>query len=436
MTAAGQKEAAVRNKAAQLISQNVLGTGTAEEQQAGVQLLEKTLMEDLMASGIPPEDIPAKASEMMAKVLVQNDVIDTRRASMMRAALSNPVGDDGVTTDAVEAMAFFLDLKHGGNAQPEYLTRMFRGNERTLEMLLTAESHMVGDADLDMALQRAWDQTQSPVTAARIAETTKQLDNGSIQTEVKQAILDNSGLTDTFWNNTMNLFNGNWGSERLDDEGRERIMQDAGIDLVIEEEVRSAIALMPNANATTISQVVSGQMADRGAIMGSSFVMAPKDSSMREVMGLNSIESTAPNEAMVRYVAEHGAELFGPAVWEDLSPGLYEYLDATGNFLTGDTVAEAARAAGVTRPEFVVEMIGENFVIRPASAKYAFDDDLIFDDYASLPEAAAAIVPAREIGSWYNTFQTKPTRLGRGLNSVVDLFRPDPNAQPYRPRGQ
>lgn len=434
---AGQEEAEVRARAAALVSRNILGTGTPDEQAAGLALLEETLMEGLSQSGLSPEEQQSKASEMMASVLVNNDVVDTRRAAMMRAAMQNPVGADGEpTAAAVEAMAFFLDLKHNANASPEYLTRMFSGNERTLEMLLTAEGHMVGDADIDMALNRAWDQINSPVTQARIAETTQALDTGALQEQVKEAIISQSGLADTFWNNTMNIFNSNWADEKLDAEGRDRIMRDAGLDLVIEEEVRSAVALMPNATPETIAQVVSGQMADRGTIMGSSFVMAPKDSNMRDVMGLNSTEQTAPNEAMIRYIEENGEEMFGPAVWDDLSPSIAGYFSAAGHFLTGDTIGEAARAGGVSRPEFVVELVGDNFVIRPASARYAFDDDALFDDYASLPEAAAAVIPAREIGRFYNEYQTRPSRAGAAVNSIVDYFRgPEEPEAPENPGG-
>ncbi len=427
---AGNKERETRERAAALISRNVLGTGSKEEQAAGVAILEETLMEDLAANGTPPQDIPAKASETMAKVLVQNDVIDTRRASMIRAAMINPVDGNGeATAEAVQAMAFYMDLKHTGNASPEYLARMFKGNERTLEVLMAAEAHLVGDANLDMSIARAWDERQKPVTQARVQETLRNIDQGTLQQTVKENIISNSGLNDTFWNNTMNLFNSNWANEKLDEEGRNRIMNDAGIDLVVEQEVRSAVSLYPHANEATIAGIVTGQMADRGAIIGSSFVMAPVNSDMRSVMGLNSTEPTAANEATVRYVMEHGEEMFGPAVWNNMKPGLGTYAAALA---VGGTLGEASRAAGFSnRPEFVVELIGENMVITPASSKYAFDG---IPDAASLPEATSFVVPAKEIGEFYNSYQTQPR--GGLTNSLVDLFRPDPDAPEYLPRGQ
>lgn len=425
--AAGQKVAATQARAAELIGRNILGTGSSDEQTAGIALLEKTLIEDLTAAGTRPEDLAGKASDMMAKVLVQNDVIDKKRASVVRAAFANPIGEDGKPTErSVEALAFYLDLKHGANASPEYLTRMFAGQEKTLEMLMTTEDHMIGDADMDTAIIRAYAQVTSPVTAARIADQQKRIDSGEMQEQVKQQIISDSGLVDTFWNNTMNIFNPNWASERIDTEARDRIMSDSGLDLIIEQEVRSATALMPNASSETISKIVSGQMSERGAIMGSSFVMAPTDKTMRDTMGLNSKEATAPNEAIIRYVMENGEAMFGPAVWEDLQPGIGSYYYAAGQYLTGSTLGDpsrAARAAGILRPEFVVELVGDNFVVRPTSAKYAFDDDIFFDDYASLPEAASAIIPAKEVGKFYNKYQTTPGIIGGVVNSAIDLFK-------------
>lgn len=423
-TKRGMEQAATRDRAASLLSRNILGTGTKEEREAGVALIEETLMEDLMGTGMDPEEMKSKASEMMATVLVNNDVVDTRRAAMMRAAMARPVGPNGEpTSEAVEAMAFYLDMKRTAGASPEYLNRMFKGNERTLEMLSTAEEHMVGDANIDFALTQAAEQINSPVTQARVTEQLRLIDNGAYRESVKNLILEQSGLTDTFWNNTMNFFNSNWANEKLDEEGRNRILRDTGMELVIEEETRSAAALYPNASPETVARIVAGQMADRGSIMGSSFVMAPANTSVRAVMGLNSTEQTAPNEAMVRYVEANGEELFGPAVWGDLTERwtALKVMDATGKFFTGSTIGEAARDAGLSRPEFTVELIGENFVIRPASAKYAYDDDLIFDDYDSLPEAAAAVIDAKTIGTWFNQYQ-----LGTlGSDNLLDTLRVD-----------
>lgn len=434
VTEAGIEERQVRDRAAALLSMNVLGTGTAEEQAAGIAQVEETILADLQAADVDPEEIPSRMSALMAQVLVTNDLVDPRRASVMRAAFQNPVGADGrATPRSVEALAYYLDLQDGAGAPPEYMARMFSGNERTLELMMTAAEHAVGDADLDTAIIQAYAQINNPVTAARIAQTQQRLDSGAIQTAVVENIITNSGLANTAWNNTMNFFNNNWSQERLDAEGQARIMDDSGLHLVIEQEVRSAVGLMPNASEETIVQVVSGQMAERGAVIGSSFVMAPRDTDVRTVMGLIDTAPAAPNEAMVRYVMENGEELFGPAVWADIAPNLMdraatgegmvsEALTAATSFLGGNTVGEARRDAGWGRPEFSVELVGDNFVIRPASERYTFDDDLIFDDYASLPEAAVAVIPATEVGSFYNSYQTRPTAVGAGVGMMIEFF--------------
>lgn len=424
-TKAGLKDAKTRQVAGNLVSRNILGTGTKAEQAAGILLVEEKLLADLQASDVPPEEMQSTASDLMAKVLVNNDVIDPNRSSAMRHAMLNPIGEDGnITQRAEDAMAFFMDLKLGAGATPEYLARMFAGNEKTLEMMLTAESHMVGDADMDLAVQNAWKQINDPITRARINDQRKRIESGEFRTAIKESIIKQSGLTDSVWNGTMNMFNNDWAATLLDEEGVGRIMADSGLDLVIDEETRSAVALYPNASMETITQIVTGQMGERGKVMGSSYVMAPKGSSVAEVMGLNSTEPNAANTAAVEYVTANGEEMFGKAVWADLGPSFYKYADV----FFGDTL----RGAGAGRPEFTVELIGPNFVITPASEKYAFDDDIIWDDYASLPEAASAVIPAAQIGSWYNEKQTQ----GRDgmVNTVLDWFRPNAIPQSEKDR--
>lgn len=397
---AGRKALKTREDATALIARDILGTGTEAEQEAGIAVAEQKIIEDLQDNNTPPQEMRGLASQMMSNVLVRNDVVDKKRASAMRAAVANPIGPDGKPTErAVEALGFFLDLKHGAKAQPEYLTRMFADSPKTLEMLYTAEDHMIGDADLDTALLKAHDQVTSPATMARIKDKQSMLRDGVMQSRVKEMIIEDSGMSDTFWNAVQNSFNPNWNFEKLDEEGINRIMEDSGLSVIIESETRSAISLMPNASKETIARVVAGQMQDRGAIIGDSFVIAPVHKSIPKVMGLNSKEKNAPNEAVQRYVRNHGEAMFGKAVWDDIKPTAFD----KENF------------------EFTVELVGDQMVIRPASEKYKYQEGIIFDDFASLPEAAVSTVPAKVIGKWYNDKQTDSQ--SSVLNSMIDLFK-------------
>lgn len=427
VTKAAMKKRETDQAAANLVSNSILGTGTKEEQQAGIALLEKTLVEDLRNAQVPANELPSRANDAMAKVLVQNDVVDKRRASVMRAALANPFDKDGNPTEgAVQALAFYLDLKHGANAAPEYMTRMFKGQEKTLEMLVTAEEHMIGDAGMDQALITAHKQITDPVTAARIASNQKLLKGAEYQNAIKEEVIAQSGLADTRWNNVMNTFNPNWHTERLDEEGIDRIMSDTGMNLVIEGETRSAMALYPNATPTTISKLVAGQMAERGSVMGSSFVMAPVDTTVPKVMGLNSTDPNAANSAITQYVAERGEELFSADVWADIGPSIMGSAKniVGGMILKGTGPASSMREGGNLRPEFVVELIGDNLVITPASEKYRSEDGLFGDSFSSLPEAQSVIIRAKDVGTWYNEQQTSDAGFfGELKNSAIDIFR-------------
>lgn len=390
-TAAGRKAAKDTANAKSMLSRNVLGEGSKAEQAAGLLVLEETLLEDLSQSGLPPEEMASKASEMIAKAMVQNDLVDPKRASAIRAAMANPMGEDGLPTpEAITAMAFYMDLKEGANAPPEYMTRFFAGNERTHEFMLTSEEHMQGDAAMDQAMIKAFAQVNDPVTQARLQETIKRIDNGEIQQTVKEEIIDNSGLANTSLNRFLNILRPSWRDERLDDEGVARIMSDAGMDLVIESETRSAAALYPQASSKTIAKIVAGQVADRGTIMGDSFVMAPTGTDMRRVLGVNAHGPQVANRAVTAFVTANGEDLFGKAVWADIGPSLI---------------------AGTNTPSFTVDLIGENLVLTPASAEFA--------GLESLPEAQSVVVRATDVGGWYNENQFKTSSV---LNPIVDYF--------------
>lgn len=425
----GQAARVKQEAAARLLGKNALGTGSSEEQAAGIKVLEQALRDDMDAAGLSATEQAEKGPQLMAQALVQNDVIDKERASTMRAAMISPVGPDGKPTPAaIQSMAFFMDLKHSGNASPEYLAKMFSGQEKTLEMFLTAEEHMVGDAGLDDALAKAHEQITNPVTQARISAANKMIDKGSVQELTKDKIIEASGLDNTVWNGVMNLLNPNWHSERLDTEGKERIMADTGLDLVIEQSVRSMVSLYPNASEGTIAQLVAGDVAKRGAVIGGSFVMSPTDKSVREVMGLNSKEPTAPNDAAMAYIMEHGREMFGDAVMDDIGPGimqayfsdlgvdLYEMGTKSNPLLPdlGNVGAMRDRAVGAGRAEVTVEMLGDLMIITPTSKDY--------EGLETIPEAASFAIPAKEVGKWFNANQTRVK--ASPLNTAVDLLKP------------
>lgn len=403
----GLKKKAKEEEAEDLISRNILGTGSADQQKLGIQILERKLIKELQSQGVTRGEMASRANSAMAKVLVANDVPDKARASVMRAALVNPIGEDGkVTPRAEESLAFYMDLKHGAKASPEYLTRMFAGQEKTLQLLMEAEQHMVGDADMKAALSRAYQQISDPITQERLKDTRGKIKSGQFNTAVKQAILDASGTTTGFWNSVMNMFNSDYDTEEMSIEEERRIMKDSGLDKIIDEETRSATVLYPNASETTIAQIVTGQMAERGSVVGGSFVVAPKGSSLKKVMGLNSTEPTAPNSATSIYIRENGEKMFGKDVWKDIGPSFAD------NFNLGNG-----------RVAYTVELVGDNLVITPTAERYAYEDGLLYDSNASLPEARTAIVRAKDIGSWYNEYQQKPSLAGKAINTLVDWLK-------------
>jgi hypothetical protein len=421
----GQKTRETQSAAARLLGSNALGTGTKQERDAGIALMEATLKEDL--ADLPPQEQAEKGQALLAQAMVQNDLVDDKRASTMRSAMISPVGPNGEpTAAAIQAMSFFMDLKHGGNASPEYLAKMFKGQEKTLETFLTAEQHMIGDASMDDAIAKAHEQINNPVTQARIREANKAVDSGDLQNRVKEQIISASGLENTFWNRVLNTGNTDWKRRTLSDKDQQALMDDVGLGMVIDQEARSAIALYPNASSDTIAQIVSGQVAERGALLGKSFVLAPDGKTIAGVMGLNSVHADDQHLAVQRFVEVHGRELFGEAVWEDFGSafggaGLGTAIDlAVGSRIRNQTKDGMRRDTGFASPDFSVELIGDMFRITPVNA--AFEDDVLFDDFSSLPEAQSVIVPAAEIGTWFNANQTAAT--GSLTNSAIDLLKP------------
>lgn len=298
--------------------------------------------------------------------------MDQVRASQTRAALAKPVDDMGkVTPGALEAVSFFMDLKRGANASPEYLTKMFKGDEKTLTMLLNIEEAMAGDAgSVEIAINNAVKRRDDPITREMIKQRQAQMANGGYLEQVKSQIVEASGLTDTAWNRTMNIFNEQWGADMLDDEERARVMRDTGHTSIVDQEVRSFVALHPEASPSTAAAIVAGQVAERGAVMGSSFVVAPPGKTMREVMGLNSKEANVENTAINAYIVENGKELFGEAVWNDIGPSL----------LTALTSSES------NTPRFTVEHVNGVLLVHPASKHYAFEEGWLWDSNASMPD--------------------------------------------------
>ncbi len=414
---AGAKAKEVTERARVLVSRNSLGTGSAAERKAGVKLLEQEVLSGLEQAGVTADQLPAKANAAMTKALVQNDVVDEVRASQIRASLARPVDDKGkVSPGAIEAVSFFMDLKRGANASPEYLTKMFKGDEKTLTFLLNVEEAMGGDAgSVEIAINNAVKRRDDPVTREMIKQRQAQMANGTYINKVTEQIVEASGLTDSIWNRTMNMFSSTWEADMLDDEERDRVLQDSGLKAIVDQEVRSFAALHPDASPSTAAAIVAGQVAERGAIMGSSFVVAPPGKTMREVMGINSKEANVENTAINAYITENGKELFGEAVWNDIGPSLIKSLIGTDATPGGN--------AGSNVPRFTVEHINGVLLIHPASKHYAFEDGWFFDKNASMPEAAPVSIPAAEVGKWYNAKQQEPTLFDNALNAIVDLTR-------------
>jgi hypothetical protein len=441
---AGLEAMATIAEANRLVVQNALGTGNTKEIEAGIELIQAEAVATVEAGNVPPSEQSGAAQALVAQTLVQQDVVDPEQVATMRAALANPIGADGEATDAAEAaLAYYLDIKVGANAAPEYLARMFAGNETMQVLLASAESFLLGDLDVSQALTAAKLEQDNPVSVARVRETAAMLRDGTYATEVVSQMIDASGLANTQWNRFFQALDADFHNKALSEEGRTAILEDAGVLAAVDEVVMSVQRSHPNADTATIAQLTVGHMANRGTIMGSSFVMAPVGSDagfLRKEMGLTSTEANVENTAVTAYVREHGEELFGPAIWADIGPSfggnnpfvIGGAMETAGRFLTGQSVNEASRASGQMRPEFSVEYVGGNFIVRPFGKRYDFAAG-VHGGNTSTPLSVLEILSPADIGDWYNAEQLKPSTAGAAVNAIRDwMSAPDLPSQETR----
>jgi hypothetical protein len=415
---ASQQAKAKEDTLKRAIASNSLKTLSAAEQQKGIELYRNTVaaqIENKHSNAHPlsdqhtnPADHNNKLSDSMAKFLVTQDVVDKATASRMRVNLREPIGADGeITEGARSAFDFYMRLTGTHKATDSYMARMFKDDEQTLDLLRDAELLHGGDGDIDGSMMSAVKQRDNPDVAATVKKNVTALTSGDMVSTIKQDLIDDTGRTDTLWNDFINSFS------RLDfvrgmitDEQQQFLMDDSGFTRAIDTAIRSQTMLYPTASQDSIRRRVMTQM-QTGKFIGGSYIPGPAKggASLETMMGLEGFDEGTVELSVMEHLITHGEELFGTAVWDDIGPSF-----------------------GSHRPEVHVTLIGKHFEITPRSAKYKIEDPAfggLFSDgaFSSNPEAQIIRVPVRDIGDWYKNKETAKTP-DSFTNFFVDLTQP------------
>ena len=388
-----------------MIRDKSLVTASSEQQKRGMEILRERLTKSIMEI-VPEPDRDDALKDGMAKALINLNVPDRATAARMRASLLDPLDKNGKPNPAAkDAVDFYLRMKVTHKASDQYMAAMFKDDPSTLDYLRMVEDLHSGDSDLDGSMATAQKFRDTAVERKVYEENLKRVNTGELREQVKAEILDNTNRTDTWMNNIWNIFNSRFDETFISEEQRQMIMESSRFESAVESAIRTQTRLTPHASPESIRKRVIDQVGTAGRFVGGSFIMhQPGEKSLRERMGLNSSAEGIENTAVIAYLNEHGAEVFGEDVWADIGPGM----------VSGE------------RPEIAVSLVGDMLQITPRSGMYAPTEGILGTSIGatntSNPEARVEFIPARDIGKWYNEYELSDDE--DLTNIFVDIAKP------------
>lgn len=305
-SAATKKEQKVADEAAHRISTNTLaGTTDKNVLKAGFKQMQTQTVADIkqkVAAGEIPTEIAASAANAeYSKRLVASGAVDTNMAADMAAgvlpeAISSWSLDGELPEQAVRSYAQFLDLRKGGNASDEYLTRMFKDHPEALMFLRTVEAVDTGNADTTDALRTAARLKTDPVFAKKVAATKEKLLSGEVMDDAVEAVIRESGAM------------GNWVTRRFgrlmtsaqQDAQADSMREDMSLRAQIMTRMSVLAAQYPHAPADALQKQAIGEVQQNGTALAGTWVKAPSGTTLYGLAGIDPKEGPdALNDAVL-----------------------------------------------------------------------------------------------------------------------------------------
>lgn len=397
-----EKARVLAQKAATAISSNSLSTEDKKTQEAGIELIHQSVAQQVLSEGVgnvtgpagqPVQDtdmIKGEMSRRIAKVTVQNDVVDHIAARQMVGALNEPLrivdGQARLTQEQIEAYSHYLELKRAG-ASEEYLGRMFKGQDDTLALLSIAETLDAGDMDTTSAFLRARQIVENTDMEAHRASVDAKMSMGIVERSVDR-VLAEAAADPSMWDAITGKA-ATRGTEFLSTtttaQELERYRNDPNLRAALQENMRRNLMAHPGMSADAAITMAMRQTVANGDFVMGGYIPAGVNGTISDQLGVGT--QGMVNQLVMDYLAANGESYYGKDAWaahiernhyvlDELGYGFKKVIGTIGQPFTGSTAEEvetwaspkATRAESARRvPHAYVEYdpVGQFLIVVP-----------------------------------------------------------------------